>query len=235
MVSLFLIDQQLPKTYPQHKQLPKTYPQHKQLPKTYPQHKQLPKTYPQHKQLPKTYPQDKDIQEKSRSPDLFAEASLPCSLETPLHQVSDLLLREPQASSEEATKNYRTKVLQKLQELCENQQDILTLQRRLLAAMTVPGVETEEDILENGPCQTVEELNQFDTSLEKKETRTKMVNYLRSIGGNNPGAAVRKMLRKVATNEVLSAYSLRGKKAKLPFQDLRICSLVIGKFNSIIL
>jgi len=41
--------------------------------------------------------------------------------------------------------------------------------------MTVPGVETEEEILENGPCQTVEELKQFDTSLENKETRTKMV------------------------------------------------------------
>ncbi|CAM4572142.1 unnamed protein product [Leuciscus chuanchicus] len=60
--------------------------------------------------------------------------------------------------------DYRTKVLQKLQELCENQQDILTLQRRLLAAMTVPVVETEEETLENGPCLTVEELKQFDTS-----------------------------------------------------------------------
>ncbi|KAG1925657.1 hypothetical protein F2P79_025384 [Pimephales promelas] len=183
--------------------------------------------------LPKTYPQDKGYQEKPRSPDLFSEALLPCSLQSvsPPHQadqMSDLLLREPQASSEEATKNYRTKVLQKLQELCENQQDILTLQRRLLAAMTVPGVETEEEILENGPCQTVEELKQFDTSLENKETRTKMVNYLRSIGGTNPGAAVRKMLRKVATNEVLSAYSLRGKKTKMAFQELRICSLIIG-------
>lgn len=64
--------------------------------------------------------------------------------------------------------------MQKLQELCENQQDILTLQRRLLAA-TVPVVETEEGTLENGPCQTVEELKEFDTSLENKETRTKMV------------------------------------------------------------
>lgn len=63
--------------------------------------------------------------------------------------------------------------MQKLQELCENQQDILTLQRRLLAA-TVPVVGTEET-LENGPCQTVEELKEFDTSLENKETRTKMV------------------------------------------------------------
>lgn len=36
------------------------------------------------------------------------------------------------------------------------------------------------------------------------------------------------MLRKVATNEVLGAYSLRGKKSKLAFQDLRICSIIIG-------
>ncbi|XDV51955.1 hypothetical protein PO909_020744 [Leuciscus waleckii] len=111
-------------------------------------------------QLPKTYPQDKGNQEKPISPNLFSEASLQCSLQTlsppqQADQMSDLLLGEPQTSSEEATKNYRTKVLQKLQELCENQQDILTLQRRLLAAMPVPVIETEEETLENGPCQTV--------------------------------------------------------------------------------
>lgn len=99
--------------------------------------------------LPKTYPEYKDNREKPSSPDLFSEASLPqFSLQnvSPPQQVSAVshLLREPESSSDEATKNYRTKVLQKLQELCENQQDILAMQRKILAAVAVPGVEAEE-------------------------------------------------------------------------------------------
>lgn len=104
---------------------------------------------PKYQPLPKTYPEYKDNREKPSSPDLFSEASLPqFSLQnvSPPQQVSAVshLLREPESSSDEATKNYRTKVLQKLQELCENQQDILAMQRKILAAVAVPGVEAEE-------------------------------------------------------------------------------------------
>ncbi|XP_051980824.1 uncharacterized protein LOC127642182 [Xyrauchen texanus] len=70
-----------------------------------------------------------------------AKASLPesgqSSASQPFQAASQLLLEEPQCSSEAATKNYRTKVLQKLQEIAENQQDILALQRSLLAAVAV--------------------------------------------------------------------------------------------------
>ncbi|XP_051955284.1 uncharacterized protein LOC127624552 [Xyrauchen texanus] len=95
--------------------------------------------------------------------------------------VSDLLLNEPQNLTEEATKNYCTKVLQRLQELCENQQDILSLQRSILAAVAVPGGEAEEEILA-GPCQNVEAFKELDIALNYKEKRTKMMNYLRSLG-----------------------------------------------------
>lgn len=71
--------------------------------------------------------------------------------------------------------DYRTKVLQKLQELCENQQDILAMQRKILAAVAVPGVEAEEEVLENGPCQTIEQIKQLDKSFDTPEKRTKMV------------------------------------------------------------
>ncbi|XP_057186387.1 uncharacterized protein LOC130552206 isoform X1 [Triplophysa rosa] len=145
-----------------------------------------------------------------------------------LQVASQLLLGEPQSSSEAATKNYRTKVLQKLQDIVENQQEILAMQRQLLASTAVTVSEDGGDLLDNGPCQTVEELQQLDTELAHKDKRTKMMNYLRSLGGLNSGAAVRKMLRKIATNEVLGAYSLKGKKNKQAFQDLQICHLVIG-------
>ncbi|KAA0721349.1 hypothetical protein E1301_Tti022504 [Triplophysa tibetana] len=140
----------------------------------------------------------------------------------------ELLFEEPQSSSEAATKNYRTKVLQKLQDIVENQQEILAMQRQLLASTAVTVVEDGGDLLDNGPCQTVEELQLLDSELAHKDKQIKMMNYLRSLGGLNPGAAVRKMLRKIALNEVLGAYSLKGKKNKKAFQDLQICNLVIG-------
>ncbi|XP_048059307.1 uncharacterized protein LOC125275974 isoform X2 [Megalobrama amblycephala] len=148
----------------------------------------------------------------------------------PLQAASQLLLEEPQCSSEAATKNYRTKVLQKLQDIAETQQDILAMQRSILAAVAGTVTVTEEggDILENGPCQTVDELDTLNTELGNKDKRTKLMNYLRSLGGTNSGAAVRKMLRKVASNNVLSAYSLKGKKGKLAFKDLIICDIIIG-------
>ncbi|KAK3506300.1 hypothetical protein QTP70_002446 [Hemibagrus guttatus] len=65
--------------------------------------------------------------------------------------VLDVLLNEPQAqsSSEEATKSYSTKVLQKLQELMETQQDILCMKHRILAAVAVPGKGRElADVME---------------------------------------------------------------------------------------
>ncbi|KAL1252315.1 hypothetical protein QQF64_020111 [Cirrhinus molitorella] len=133
---------------------------------------------PKYQPLPKTYPEYKDNREKPSSPDLFSEALLPQFSQqsvSPPQQAVSHLLREPQASSDEATKNYRSKVLQKLQELCENQQDILAMQRKILAAVAVPGVETEEGVLENGPCQTIEQLKQFDKTLDTQEKRTKML------------------------------------------------------------
>ncbi|XP_039511747.1 uncharacterized protein LOC120467051 [Pimephales promelas] len=78
-----------------------------------------------------------------------AKTSLPefgqSSTSQTLQAASQLLLEEPQCSSEAATKNYRTKVLQKLQEITENQQDILAMQRSLLAAVSVTVTEEGED------------------------------------------------------------------------------------------
>ncbi|XP_026110848.1 uncharacterized protein LOC113085048 [Carassius auratus] len=64
------------------------------------------------------------------------------SISRPLEVASQLLVEEPQCS-DSASKSYRTKVLQRLQEIVENQQDILAMQRQLLAAVAV--TMTEED------------------------------------------------------------------------------------------
>nr|XP_055025619.1 uncharacterized protein LOC129415607 [Misgurnus anguillicaudatus] len=122
---------------------------------------------PKYQPLPKTVPQDK-VQQMTRTLDLFSDDSLPETSLTnvsPLHQaVSDLLVNEPENTTEEATKNYRTKVLQKLQE-----RELLSMQPRILAAVA-PNVDTDEELLD-GPCQTLEAFVQFDATLESREKR----------------------------------------------------------------
>ncbi|CAM4558593.1 unnamed protein product [Leuciscus chuanchicus] len=90
------------------------------------------------------------------------------------HGLLKLLVEEPQCS-DSATKSYRTKVLQRLQEIVENQQDILAMQRQLLAAVAVTVTEADGEFLQNGPCQTVEELQTLDRELENKEKKAKML------------------------------------------------------------
>ncbi|TDH09229.1 hypothetical protein EPR50_G00084590 [Perca flavescens] len=45
-------------------------------------------------------------------------------------------------------------------------------------------------------------------------------------GGSTGGTAIRRMLRRVATNDVLKLYILRGRKGKKAFQDLTICRVI---------
>ncbi|XP_078105870.1 uncharacterized protein LOC144517641 isoform X2 [Sander vitreus] len=76
------------------------------------------------------------------------------------------------------------------------------------------------------PCSTDTELEEFDRSLGQPLRRIKMQLFLTTLGGPTTGTAVRRMLRRVATNNVLKEYSLRGRKAKKVFQDLTICRVI---------
>ncbi|XP_039519893.1 uncharacterized protein LOC120473900 [Pimephales promelas] len=106
------------------------------------------------------------------SEESLQESQLP-SISQPLEAALRFLIEEPQYSNSK-TKSYRTKVLQKLQEIVDNQQDILAMQRQLLAAVAVTVTEEGGEILENGPCQTVDELKILDRELENKEKSAKM-------------------------------------------------------------
>ncbi|KAG1937856.1 hypothetical protein F2P79_018044, partial [Pimephales promelas] len=53
------------------------------------------------------------------------------------------------------------------------------------------------------------------------------VHHLSLFGGKTPGDAIRRILRSVALNCVWSHYSMKGRKGKLSFQDLNICSVII--------
>ncbi|KAL0993606.1 hypothetical protein UPYG_G00110440 [Umbra pygmaea] len=161
-----------------------------------------------------------------KSKESLQESQLP-SISRPLEVASQLLIEEPQYS-DSATKCYRTKVLQKLQEIVENQQDILAMQRQLLAAVAVTVTEEDGEFLENGPCQTVDELQILARELESKEKSAKMKNYLRSLGGPNPGATLRqKYYIRLHQMKSWVPTACKRKKGKLPFQHLKICNLII--------
>ena len=64
--------------------------------------------------------------------------------------------------------------------------------------------------------------------------------YLATLGGHSDGDTVRRVMRKVATNEVLSQYTFHGKKTrnsktpdviKMPFKDLRIYRVISSMYN----
>ncbi|KAG1927369.1 hypothetical protein F2P79_024307 [Pimephales promelas] len=71
------------------------------------------------------------------------------------------------------------------------------------------------------PCSTVTELEEFDRSLGQQERRDNMQIFLTTLGGSTSGTAIRNMIRRVATNDVLKQYSLRGRKAKNALEERR--------------
>ncbi|XP_076120986.1 uncharacterized protein LOC143101712 isoform X5 [Alosa pseudoharengus] len=103
-------------------------------------------------------------------------------------------------------------------------EEVLSLLR---GSQSLPSAPVEDLLL--SPCSTVTELQDLDQSLGNQERRNKMLLFLASLGGLTPGAAIRRMLRRVATNNVLKEYSLRGRKAKKSFQDLTLCRVLTGR------
>ncbi|XP_060761954.1 uncharacterized protein LOC132871638 isoform X3 [Neoarius graeffei] len=84
----------------------------------------------------------------------------------------------------------------------------------------------QQDVVLAKPCSTVMELLELDRSLGQPDKRNKMQHFLETVGGAGLGAAIHRMLRRVANNEVLAQYSLRGRRAKMSFDDLILCKII---------
>ncbi|XP_078126033.1 uncharacterized protein LOC144530362 [Sander vitreus] len=108
------------------------------------------------------------------------------------------------------------RLTQRMDAFEEKMDELLMLLRTSQSPPSAPG----EDMLVS-PCSTVTELEEFDRSLGQPERRIKMQLFLTKFRGPTTGTAVRRMLRRVATNNVLKECSLRGRKAKedLPGPD----------------
>ncbi|XP_039673211.1 uncharacterized protein LOC120569405 [Perca fluviatilis] len=114
-----------------------------------------------------------------------------------------------------------TRMAQRMDTFEEKMDELLMLLR---SSQSSPSVPVDDMLL--SPCSTVTELHELDRSLGQQERRNKMQIFLTTFGGSTGGTAIRCMLRRVATNDVVKPYSLQGRKTKKAFQDLTICRVI---------
>ncbi|XP_062336309.1 uncharacterized protein LOC134035324 [Osmerus eperlanus] len=89
-----------------------------------------------------------------------------------------------------------------------------------------PSEAAEIEILEC-PCKNVRDLEDLCQKLKDRSFKKKMIRYLSLLGGNNIGDGVRRILKKIGTNELRKGFSLKGRKGKRPFNHLLIFDVVI--------
>ncbi|KAK4885429.1 hypothetical protein RN001_001700 [Aquatica leii] len=81
--------------------------------------------------------------------------------------------------------------------------------------------ETEEDLFQNLPVSSVEELENFNIKLEDKQVLNRLVAFLYVLGGEDAHKTIYVMLKKVMTNEVAQLFSTQGRKQKRAFLELK--------------
>lgn len=133
--------------------------------------------------------------------------------------------KRPAAASEaeHADRPLRTilaQLMTRMKSVDENVQMLLNIQQSRESREDV------EDVLP-APVSSPEELADLCTKLADKSFKNKLTQYLSSLGGHSLGDTVRRIFRKLGTNSVWSAYSLKGKKRKQAFADLPLCKVII--------
>ncbi|KAK4880596.1 hypothetical protein RN001_008742 [Aquatica leii] len=96
--------------------------------------------------------------------------------------------------------------------------------------------ETEEDLFQNLPVSSVEELENFNIKLEDKQVLNRLVAFLYVLGREDAHKTIYVMLKKVMTNEVAQLFSTQGRKQKRAFLELKnlygAITMFIAKTNS---
>ncbi|XP_072020152.1 uncharacterized protein [Amphiura filiformis] len=128
--------------------------------------------------------------------------------------------------------SFQVSVLLKLQKLEEAQDEQLTLLRTLINRQPERGEahEAEEDPLEK-PLQTVEEFKDVSERLETQLFRKKMIRHLSLVGGHDLNETIRRVMRKLGTNNLWSSYSVLGRKGKLSIKDSPFYKVIVSKFH----
>lgn len=58
-------------------------------------------------------------------------------------------------------------------------------------------------------------------------------NQLSYIGGKHIKSMIKRIMSKLFTDELLKLYSFSGKKGKIKFSHLAVCSVIFGKFTQL--
>ncbi|XP_014680217.1 PREDICTED: uncharacterized protein LOC106820189 [Priapulus caudatus] len=123
--------------------------------------------------------------------------------------------------------NFQMSMLMRLEEVIENQKDMMRMLRVLASASRgVGNPDLQEDVLAS-QLDSVAEVATLEEKLRDGDFRKKMVNYLTSLCGHSCGDSVRRILRKLGSNNLWSHYSLKGRKGKLPLNILLLCKVMI--------
>lgn len=117
---------------------------------------------------------------------------------------------------------FQTKVLMRLDQLLENQQEMINLLR---SAGSLP--RDSIDPLPR-PCEDVEALTSLCHRLTDEGFKKQMVSILALDGSKTVGKTVRRMLGQLGTNRLWSEYSMKGRR-KASFSELPLLRLITKK------
>ncbi|XP_060755368.1 uncharacterized protein LOC132866568 [Neoarius graeffei] len=136
--------------------------------------------------------------------------------------------RSTPASREQRIENEIVQLKIKVQTLLENQGEILHLHRRMSANSLDGGEPVEIEDLIPQPLCTKHELQELCDKLEQDDTyRGKMIKALAALGGRDIPEGIRLMCRHIAENWLWEQYSMKGRKDKVSFQNLRLCRVLV--------
>ncbi|XP_033758977.1 uncharacterized protein LOC117341227 [Pecten maximus] len=92
-------------------------------------------------------------------------------------------------------------------------------------------MESDSSLAEEGgiPLQTttIEELEVLENSLSSSDERKRLIRVLSRVGGSNVGECARRILMKLMTYDVMAGFSLKGRKRKRSFQNLRLFQVTV--------
>ncbi|XP_078330102.1 uncharacterized protein LOC144624344 [Crassostrea virginica] len=135
----------------------------------------------------------------------------------------------PSSSARQGGTSFEIMVIQKLNQVIENQNNMIEAMNQLKASggrVPIDGCTLTEDILPR-PLNTVDEMKTLEESLKDDQYKKKMVLFLTSQGGHDSGDCLRRIMKRIGTNHLWSQYSLRGQKQKRSFQQHPICKIAI--------
>uniref|UniRef100_A0A1E1XPZ7 DUF4806 domain-containing protein n=1 Tax=Amblyomma sculptum TaxID=1581419 RepID=A0A1E1XPZ7_AMBSC len=82
------------------------------------------------------------------------------------------------------------------------------------------------------PFEDAQQLVHFDSGLSQS-TKAILIHDFTAIGGTTPESCTRRILRSVMVDKVASLFSFHGKKGKLAFSDLQICSCIVAAVKAV--